>query len=186
MNRMDNVDPSRAWRYAARSLALAACMSCGSRAPATDQGVATQELTPKGWRNLGPFGVDQGSGIKWTGTTTDVENPSGTGIYRISTLDNGLFEWNGSAWVSLTSGITPVNNPPSDTEALGANTFASRPGDTNTIVFGTMTERTHGAGFSATAGIWRGSNGPNGWSWSQVVTPGQAGEVYRIRWSDFM
>jgi hypothetical protein len=106
-------------------------------------------------------------------------------MYRISTLENGLFEWNGSAWVSMNSNLVPTNpNLPRDTEGLAVNTFSTRPGDTNTVIFGTHSDNHMGASVIQNSGIWRGSKGSSGWSWSQVVDPFTANDVFKLRWSD--
>jgi len=189
---------SRLSCFAIVFLATVASVDCGDTNSGQDpEHTAKQQsaLAPR-WIHVGPTGgVSQGNNAFFTGTTTDAEGVNGR--YRISTLGDGIFEWNGSSWVSLSSSISPVNSPPLNCEGLAVNTFATRPGDPNTIVAGTAGQPQHGGssssrpsgglqGGSVASGIWRGvwNQSIVSWQWTQVVMPTQVGDVFKLRWSD--
>jgi hypothetical protein len=175
-------------------VAVLATASCGAGTSATPEAIQQQTaaITSVGWQHIGPTGGAKTPGQnRWnTGVTTDVEGINGR--YRISTLGDGVFEWNGSSWISLMTRTSAcpfcnVTIPASDTpmldcEGLSVQTFSTKPGDVNTIIAGTASDPHDGN--SAASGIWRGVwNGSiSAWQWTQVATAGAVGSVYKIRW----
>jgi hypothetical protein len=167
----------------------------GARVELTDR---QQSALSTGWQHIGPVGgVAQGNNAFYTGTTTDIEDIGG-GRVRMSTLADGVFEWNGSAWVSLmgpSAGcpnctLNPVNSPPLDCEGLSVNTLATQPASGNTvIVAGTAADAQHNQNHhsaNTASGIWRGvwNGSTQRWDWTLVRAPGDVGDVFKVRWSD--
>jgi hypothetical protein len=124
------------------------------------------------WQCVGPYGMlnTASAGTRYTGRVLDVAPPIDGATTRVAAASGGLWEFFILVFLPI-----PVSMS-DDVPSLATGTFAARPGDKTTILLGTG-EALQRAG----AGIWRTAN--SGTSWTNIMTNGATGAVYRIRYS---
>jgi len=119
------------------------------------------------WRCIGPFGMNliYYPGLTYTGRVLDIELSSG--VTRIASASGGL-------WSGVLLGFAPVSDA---LTSLAIGSFASKPGDANTIIVGTgETGKRAGTGFFITTNY--------GSSWSQcTIHSSTPYGTFRIRYN---
>ncbi len=129
--------------------------------------IGMKDAPVNSWKCIGPYGVRRSSSSElYSGRILDIE-VEGVPYTRVASASGGLWSFNLVFPVPLSDGIT----------SLVIGSFATNPGDANTIILGTG--EPYGTGGSGT-GLWKTTNGGITWA-KKDLTPGP-GSFYKVRY----
>ncbi len=124
------------------------------------------------WKSIGPYGIDEADGRRFSGRVLDLKHPTGNAGLRIASAMGGLWEYS----IFIASPIS--DNLPT----LSIGSFDSHPDSSDVIIIGTGEPRANIAfGLSRGTGMYKTTN--KGSSWSQISLTPTPNNFHKIRYS---